>query len=103
MSAPNVHAVVIASSTDIHADLIERSAEAGKAIFCEKPIDLDLERTKACLATIEPSRSGQSSVSARWRSRQVRPRRFTANTALRSVSVRSTYILAVSKPLTVFT
>ena len=35
-----VDAVVIASSTDTHADLIEAAAKAGKAIFCEKPIDL---------------------------------------------------------------
>ena len=38
-----VKAVVIASSTDTHADLIVRSAGAGKAIFCEKPVDLDVE------------------------------------------------------------
>lgn len=50
---PDVQAVIIASSTDTHAELLERSATAGKAIFCEKPIDLDLERTKACLATLE--------------------------------------------------
>lgn len=48
-----LQAVIIASSTDTHAELIERSAEAGKAIFCEKPIDLDVERTRACLATLE--------------------------------------------------
>jgi len=53
LADPDIHAVIIASSTDTHADLIERSAEAGKAIFCEKPIDLDLERTRQCLATIE--------------------------------------------------
>jgi myo-inositol 2-dehydrogenase / D-chiro-inositol 1-dehydrogenase len=40
--------VVIASSTDTHADLIERSAAAGKAIFCEKPVDLSLERARRC-------------------------------------------------------
>ncbi|MEX2320600.1 MAG: Gfo/Idh/MocA family oxidoreductase, partial [Saccharospirillum sp.] len=50
---PDVQAVIIASSTDTHAELLERSAAAGKAIFCEKPIDLDLERTRACLATLE--------------------------------------------------
>ena len=35
-----VGAVVIGSSTDTHCDLITRSAQAGKAIFCEKPVDL---------------------------------------------------------------
>ena len=37
-----IAAVAIGSSTDTHADLILRAAKAGKAIFCEKPVDLDL-------------------------------------------------------------
>lgn len=41
-----VDAVVVASSTDTHADLIERAIDAGKAVFCEKPIDLDLARAR---------------------------------------------------------
>ena len=47
-----IDAVLIASSTDTHADLIERAVEAGKAIFCEKPLDLDLDRARAvkCIA-----------------------------------------------------
>jgi myo-inositol 2-dehydrogenase/D-chiro-inositol 1-dehydrogenase len=49
---PTVTAVVIASSTDTHADLIERAAATGKAIFCEKPVDLDLERARACAAAV---------------------------------------------------
>lgn len=48
-----VTGVIIGSSTDTHADLIERAARAGKAIFCEKPIDLDLARTRACLKVVE--------------------------------------------------
>ena len=40
---------MICTPTDTHADLIERFARAGKAIFCEKPIDLDVARVKACL------------------------------------------------------
>lgn len=39
-----VDAVVICTSTDTHADLIEMAAAAGKHIFCEKPIALDLAR-----------------------------------------------------------
>ena len=50
LADPAVQAVIIASSTDTHAGLIEASARAGKAIFCEKPIDLDLARVDACLA-----------------------------------------------------
>jgi myo-inositol 2-dehydrogenase/D-chiro-inositol 1-dehydrogenase len=45
-------AVLIATSTPTHADLIEIAAKAGKAILCEKPIDLDLGRVKACRAAI---------------------------------------------------
>ncbi len=41
-------AVMIATSTDTHADLIEAAASAGKAIFCEKPIDLSLDRVNRC-------------------------------------------------------
>ena len=43
---------MIASSTDTHADLILRAAAAGKAIFCEKPVDLDLARARACAAAV---------------------------------------------------
>jgi len=51
-----VRAVVICSSTDTHADLIQRSAAAGKQIFCEKPVDLDVVRARACAQAI--SRAG---------------------------------------------
>jgi len=44
----SIRVVVIASSTDTHADLIERAAASGKAIFCEKPVDLSLERARRC-------------------------------------------------------
>jgi myo-inositol 2-dehydrogenase/D-chiro-inositol 1-dehydrogenase len=47
---PEIVAVVIASSTDTHADLVEAAARAGKAIFCEKPLDLDLGRATSCAA-----------------------------------------------------
>jgi len=49
----SVDALLIASSTDTHADLIEAGARAGKPIFCEKPLDLDLERAARCLAVAE--------------------------------------------------
>ncbi|MBD8064989.1 inositol 2-dehydrogenase [Devosia sp. PTR5] len=51
--ADDIDAVVICTPTDTHADLIERFARAGKAIFCEKPIDLDVERVKACLKVVD--------------------------------------------------
>jgi myo-inositol 2-dehydrogenase/D-chiro-inositol 1-dehydrogenase len=47
---PAIDAVAIASSTDTHADLVEAAARAGKAIFCEKPLDLDRSRAEACFA-----------------------------------------------------
>lgn len=53
---PAVGAVVIASSTDTHADLILRAAAAGKAIFCEKPVDLDLSRARECAAAVARAR-----------------------------------------------
>jgi myo-inositol 2-dehydrogenase / D-chiro-inositol 1-dehydrogenase len=50
LADPSIDAVAIASSTDSHADLIEAAARAGKAIFTEKPIDLDRTRAQACVA-----------------------------------------------------
>jgi myo-inositol 2-dehydrogenase/D-chiro-inositol 1-dehydrogenase len=51
--APDIDAVVICTPTDTHADLIERFARAGKAIFCEKPIHLDAKRVEKCLAVVK--------------------------------------------------
>jgi myo-inositol 2-dehydrogenase / D-chiro-inositol 1-dehydrogenase len=48
----SIQAVVICTPTDSHADLIERAARAGKAIFCEKPVSLDTARTRACLDVV---------------------------------------------------
>jgi myo-inositol 2-dehydrogenase / D-chiro-inositol 1-dehydrogenase len=48
-----IDAIVIASSTDSHAPLIIAAAEAGKQIFCEKPIALDLEATDHALDAVE--------------------------------------------------
>ena len=52
MAADDVDAILIATPTDTHADLIEQGARAGKAIFCEKPIDLSVERVRSCLAVV---------------------------------------------------
>jgi len=46
-------AILIATSTATHADLIELAAKAGKAILCEKPIDLSLDRVRVCRKAIE--------------------------------------------------
>lgn len=50
---PSIDAVVICTPTNTHADLIETFARAGKAIFCEKPIDLSTQRVKECLKVVE--------------------------------------------------
>ena len=47
-----IRAVIICSSTDTHADLIQRAAGAGKQIFCEKPVDLDLVRARSCAQAV---------------------------------------------------
>lgn len=52
-AARDIHAVIICTPTDTHADLIERFARAGKAIFCEKPVDLDVSRVKACIDVVK--------------------------------------------------
>jgi myo-inositol 2-dehydrogenase/D-chiro-inositol 1-dehydrogenase len=49
----DVDAILICTPTTTHADLIERGARAGKAIFCEKPVDLSSDRIESCLATVE--------------------------------------------------
>ena len=46
---PTIDAIVVASSTNVHADQIEKAASAGKAIFCEKPIDLNIDRVRGVL------------------------------------------------------
>jgi myo-inositol 2-dehydrogenase/D-chiro-inositol 1-dehydrogenase len=48
LSDPSIDAVLIATSTDTHSDLIERATAAGKAVLCEKPVDLSLARAQAC-------------------------------------------------------
>jgi myo-inositol 2-dehydrogenase/D-chiro-inositol 1-dehydrogenase len=53
IAAPDVDAVLIGSPTDTHADLIEQAARAGKAILCEKPVSLSVERIEACLPVVE--------------------------------------------------
>jgi myo-inositol 2-dehydrogenase / D-chiro-inositol 1-dehydrogenase len=53
---PNVDAVLIASSTGSHADLSIAAAKAGKAIFCEKPVDLTLPKVEACIKAVNKAK-----------------------------------------------
>lgn len=52
---PGIDAVIIGTPTTTHYDLIHAAAAAGKAIFCEKPIDLSVARIQDCLAIVEKS------------------------------------------------
>jgi len=49
----DIEAVVICSSTDTHAQIVQEAAAAGKHIFCEKPLDLNLARIDGVLAAVE--------------------------------------------------
>ncbi|MEM6382783.1 MAG: inositol 2-dehydrogenase [Pseudomonadota bacterium] len=53
ITSDDVDAVAICAPTTTHFDLIHQAAAAGKAIFCEKPIDLSTERTLACIEAVE--------------------------------------------------
>jgi myo-inositol 2-dehydrogenase / D-chiro-inositol 1-dehydrogenase len=53
MAASDVDAVAICAPTDMHADLIEKAARAKKAVFCEKPVDLDANRIRECLKVVK--------------------------------------------------
>ncbi|WP_181708623.1 inositol 2-dehydrogenase [Chthonobacter rhizosphaerae] len=52
MASPDIDAVLITTPTDVHATMIEQAARAGKAIFCEKPVDLDAGRVRGCLKVV---------------------------------------------------
>ena len=56
LTAKDIDAVVICTPTDTHADLIEKFVKAGKAVFCEKPIDLSLARVKTCLEVVRAAK-----------------------------------------------
>ena len=52
-AADSIDAVLIASSTNTHVDLLREALGAGKATYCEKPIDLDLSRARAVVSEAE--------------------------------------------------
>src|SRR4051794_34179595 len=52
IAARDIDAVVVCTPTDTHADLIERAVRAGKAVFSEKPIDLNAARIRNCLDVV---------------------------------------------------
>ncbi len=50
---PEVDVVFVCSSTDTHCDVSMAAVEAGKHVFCEKPIDYDIAKIKALIAKVE--------------------------------------------------
>jgi len=48
LADPDVRAVIICTPPRTHAAIIDAAARAGKAIFCEKPVDLELAQVDAC-------------------------------------------------------
>ncbi len=52
LNASDIDAVVICTPTDTHSDLIEQAVRAGKAVFCEKPVDLSVKRVQDCLKVV---------------------------------------------------
>ncbi|MGB7244286.1 MAG: inositol 2-dehydrogenase [Sulfitobacter sp.] len=52
IGSADIDAVIICTPTDTHYDLIQASAKAGKAIFCEKPVDMSADRIRDCMAVI---------------------------------------------------
>jgi len=57
LADPAVGVVMICTPPRTHTAIIERAARAGKAVFCEKPVDLDLGRVDACAKVLEATRT----------------------------------------------
>src|SRR5215216_7967912 len=53
LADPGIDAVAVCSSTDTHAQILIAAAQAGKHIFCEKPIHLDLDTIDVALEAVE--------------------------------------------------
>ena len=53
MNDPEIDAVLICSSTDTHSSLSLEAIKAGKHVFCEKPIDHDVDKIKEVIAALE--------------------------------------------------
>ena len=57
IKAGDVDAILIATPTPTHADLIEAASNAGKSVLCEKPVSLSVERIEACLKVVEKNKT----------------------------------------------
>lgn len=52
IAADDIDAVILCTPTDTHYDLIHAAARAGKAIFCEKPVDMSADRIRDCIKAV---------------------------------------------------
>ena len=52
----DIQAIIICSSTDTHADFVVQAAQAGKHVFCEKPVDTTVAKVKAALAAADKAK-----------------------------------------------
>ena len=55
VAAEDVDAIIICTPTDTHFDIIQAAAKAGKAIFCEKPVDMSADRIRTCMDVVDAS------------------------------------------------
>ena len=53
IASDDIDAVIICTPTDTHYDIIHAAARAGKAIFCEKPVDMSADRIRDCIKVVE--------------------------------------------------
>jgi myo-inositol 2-dehydrogenase / D-chiro-inositol 1-dehydrogenase len=53
LASADIDAVILCTPTDTHYDLIHAAARAGKAIFCEKPVDMSADRIRDCIKVVE--------------------------------------------------
>jgi myo-inositol 2-dehydrogenase / D-chiro-inositol 1-dehydrogenase len=52
----SISGVIVASSTDTHLDYCLQAVAAGKAVFCEKPLDMDLARARSASSALSGAR-----------------------------------------------
>jgi myo-inositol 2-dehydrogenase/D-chiro-inositol 1-dehydrogenase len=53
LDSDDIDGIIICTPTDTHYDLIHHAARTGKAIFCEKPVDMSADRIRACLEAVD--------------------------------------------------
>ena len=83
---PEVDVVFVCSSTDTHCDVSMAAVQAGKHVFCEKPIDYDIDKIKKLLALVEEKGvkfQVASTAASTTTTRQLQTQLRTARSAIR--------------------